>query len=486
MQLASWPRNSARKFLVAFVVVAGMILMIGVPAWELLVPGPFGWHVEQPQSWQGGIEALVLCACLAVGFALNRGWVAWSLVLVPAALYARRHSFDVPLIIDVVYLEITIGLGLMVQAWMGAPTQRNALDYLHAFVTGFIVWSFFAWCASALQWGSIQDLRWLTCALALPVIYKARRPFSVFLFQRMRLTSASTRIWCAVLASWLLVLFARTKVALGYDALWYGLQAEHVLVPGHSIFDPLGLVSPVHYYPKIYEMWLLPLSDLGDSTVISGMTILVMMLLLMACRAMMRDLELSASIQMPAVALIATLPALANIAGQPKPDVFATLFVLLSAIAAARYIRRPSIDAAAWAAMCAAIACSAKLTAVPYVGALLVTTLIGGWVAKPSHVAEPKSKSRAGLLIVLLGVIVVGFVHARTWLLSGLPTIGPDPLFKLWHLMGFQLIEPAGTLNWSLPQYWPDVPQLILDAFPPTVVPHIASDGPATSGCGSH
>src|SRR5690606_24301550 len=212
---------------------------------------------------------------------------------------------------------------------------------------------------------------------------------------------ASRRIWGGLLAGWWLVLFARTKVALGYDALWYGLQPQHVLVPRHSIFESLGLVSPVHYYPKIYEMWLLPVSGLGDSSVICGMGILVMVLLLIACRAMMREVNLDEAIQMPALALIATLPALANVAGQPKPDVFATLFVLLSALAAARYIRRPSIDAASWAAACAAIACSAKLTAVPYIGTLVVATLVASWLAKRAEDTAPDPAPRTGWLILL-------------------------------------------------------------------------------------
>jgi hypothetical protein len=48
-------------------------------------------------------------------------------------------------------------------------------------------------------------------------------------------------------------------------------------------------------------------------------------------------------------------------------------------------------------------------------------------------------------------------------LLTGMPTIGPDPLFKLWLALGFQLHFPVGTLRWGYPTNWADTPSLILD-----------------------
>ncbi len=459
-----------------FIVFAGALLMNLVPAWELVVTGPFRWHVAQPQSWQGGIEALVLCVFVAGGFFANRRWGLLVLVLVPVALYARRHAFDLALVIDLAYLEIMVALGFRIQLWLARPTPCNAMDYVQAFTTGFIGWSLCAWTASALDLGSIQQLRWLTLGLALLSVLGPHRPPTLcqFLLQRMRTSPQSVRIWCGVLATWLLVLFARSKVALGYDDRWYGLQAEHVLVPNHSIFEPLGLVSPVHYYPKLYEMWLLPLSSTGDSSVLSGMTILFALLLLIVSRQLMRDAELGGALKFPVLALIATLPAFANAAVEPKPDVVAIFFILLTAVAAASFARKPSLDAACWLAIGAALACASKLTAIPYAGTLLLLTGLSGWRRQSRARSEPNFAFQTGLLTALLTLPLVGFVVARTWLLAGMPTIGPDPLFKLWQSFGFKLREPAGTLAWAQPQDWADVPQLLLDAlFRPQVLPHV-------------
>ncbi len=471
------PQSIAFKTVgVAVVVFVSALLMNLVPAWELLVHGPFAWHIAQPQSWQGGIEALLLCAFVAGGFLAQRRWVFLLLVIVPAALYARRHAFDLALLIDVLYLEIIVALGFRIQQWFVPPAPRSSMDYLHAFTTGLVGWSLCAWSASAFGLGSIQELRWLTLVLALLAWLGPNRSPTLcqFLFQRMRASPASMRIWCGVLASWLLVLFARSKVALGYDVRWYSLQPEHVLVPNHSIFEPLGLVSPVHYYPKLYEMWLLPLSSTGDSSVLSGMTILITLLLLIACRQLMRDVNLGKSMQMPVLALIATLPALANSSVEAKPDVVSVFFILLAAIAAARFIGKPTLGAASWLATGAALACASKLTAVPYAGVLLLVAAFAGWRNRSRAGTDPGMPLQPGLVTALLTLPVVGFVIARTWLLAGVPTIGPDPLVKLWQLFGLRLREPAGTLDWAHTQDWMDIPQLLLDVlFRPQVLPHI-------------
>lgn len=479
--LSERPTSLTGTWRIAFValfIVPSALLLLGVPAWEILSNGPYSWHIAQPQSWQGGIEVLVLALFVVSGFHINRRWAFWALVVVPAALYARRHAFDVALLIDVAYLEIIVALGFRVQRWRGADEKPNAIDYLHAFATGFLTWSLCAWVASALDFGSIHDLRWLTLILAVVSFSGSHRPPTIcsFLFHRVGTSTAPTRAWCGVLATWLLVMFARSKVAIAYDARWYGLQAEHVLVPNHSIFEPLGLVSPVHYYPKIFEMWLLPLSAIGDSTILSGMSLLVTLLLLMACRQLMRDAGLAQFAQMPVVALIATVPALAEIAGQPKPDVFATFFILLSTIAVVRYLRQGSTESACWVITGSAVACSAKLTAIPYAGILLTIVAVAAWKNRSRQTFETSGHLRPALVTALLSLAVAGFVAARTWLLTGLPTIGPDPLFKLWHLLGFTLREPAGTLNWTRAHDWSSAPLLLFDhLFRPQLLPHITT-----------
>lgn len=471
---ASSPRLTPASLLLSIAILASAAAFVAIPAWQLVWKGAFLWHVSQPQSWQGAIEGFVLGILLLLGFRSRNRWLTMLLVLVPALLYLRRHAVDAPLLLDLALIEIVIGLGMLMRRQLGLPAPTQTLHYLQAFVAGFMTWSLLAWTASALDIGSIKALRWLTLILAIPALFGGHRPLVLFLWKQMRNADASTKSWAAALTAWTILLFARCKITTGYDALWYGLQGMHVLAPGDSVYESLGLVSPVHYYPKIYEMLLLPLSAAGDNAILSGISILILVLMLMASHLLMSQFVVPQSARWPTLALIATLPAVANTATQPKPDILATLFILLALLAAMRFIRSRSWPDAAWLLSCAAIACSAKLTAIPYAGMLLLGTLYAAWRQRASIAIAPCERPSFATMTFGITMIVVVFVVARTLILSGLPTIGPDPLFKLWHVLGFELREPAGTLVWAAAQNWNDVPLLLVDwFFRPQHMPHI-------------
>ena len=462
-------------------VAAAMIVLVAavwimVPAWQLLLHGPFGWHVHQPGFWQGGLEAAALAVLCASAFASapRRRWLL-ALAALGLVFYLRRHAIDVALLLDLLYIEIVIGLGAFLRHRFRLPPPTDARDYLQCFVLGFLAWSLLAWFASAIGVGAIGDLRALTVLLAIPAACGRHAPLLPYLWRRMQAGGRVDRIWCALLAVWVVVLYARSKFTYGYDSLWYGLRAEFVLVPGNSIYEPLGLVSPVHYFPKLYELFLLPLAGLGDASVLSGITIWMLVLLLLACAAIAHRLDLPSRARLPVLALIATLPALANTT-TPKPDVIAVLFVLLAADAALGFVRSRAPHDAAWLLACGALACLAKLTAIPYVGILLLATLAAaaGTRVNAQDQRGDVRATRLAIAAAAAALVVAGFVTARTWWLTGLPTIGPDPLFQLWHALGFELLPPAGTLEWTRPQDWSDVPALMLDWwFRPQRLPHV-------------
>jgi hypothetical protein len=463
--------------LLAALIVLGAVVFVAVPLQQLLGPGPFAWHATRPAFWQGGLEALALVSMLAAGFALNRrGWLV-ALAALPALFYVRRHAVDVPLLIDVVYLETMVGLGMAVMRALRRPGTNVSVDYLRAFVLGFLVWSIVAWTLSALGWGSIKQLRWMTLLLVVPAAFGRTAPLVVHLWRRMREQEAAARAWCGALAAWLLVLFARSNVVVGYDPLWYGLRGNYVLDSGHSVFESLGLVSPVYYFPKLFEVFLLPVTAFGDFSVVDGVTILLLIPCLLACRLLMQKLDVPPRAHGPTLALAATLPALANSAIGPKPDVMALLLVLLAAIAACDVARSRSSSAAVWMVACAGLACLAKLTAIPYVAALIVATILCAWRAPEAQIADSGDACSKRLAWTALAatLVVAAFVTARTWLLTGLPTIGPDPLFKFWLALGMRLREPVGSLRWTYPADWPAMPGIVFDVLlrPHRDLPHM-------------
>ena len=474
------PLTEPRAKLVAVFAILAAAACIAVPAWQLIGAGPFEWHVRQPAFWQGGLEALTLVGLVSAGCALDRRWTTLALVVLPLAFYLRRHAVDVPLLLDVVYLEIIVGLGACALRALRLPPPRDAREYLHVFVLGFLLWSMLAWSASALDFGAIRTLRWLTLLLAVPAACGGHTPFVVYLTRQLRVQRTPDRLCCGALAAWIAVLYARSGIVFGYDSLWYGLRPEYVLDPGRSVFEPLGLVSPVHYFPKLYEVFLLPVSALGDSSSIDGMTIWMLVLVLLACHCIAQRIGLPARTRMPVLLVIATLPALANSSLSPKPDVISVLFVLLAADAALAFAHSRARADAAWLVSCGTLACVAKLIAIPYVGMLALATLAtlvatsrGPLTAAAPPTADAR-RTRLAVVAAIGSLVVAGFVTARSWLLAGMPTVGPDPLIRLWHMLGMHLHAPVGTLIWTHPQDWASVPLLIVDwLMRPQRLPHV-------------
>ena len=459
-----------------FALVASAVLACAVVAWHLVVLGPFGWHFTRRDFWQGGLEAVLLVAALArIQLMPDARWRA-GLGIAVAALYLRRHAVDLPWLVDALYLEITIALGVLALRAGGVGKPRETEGYLRAFVAGLLAWSLCAWTASALDAGTTQDLRLLTLALALVALPLARvRPLTVHLAVEWNALAPRHRAVAAALAGWFLVLFARTNRVVGYDPLWYGLRGEYVLTGETSAYHSLGLVSPVHYFPKLYELYLQPVSGLGDFSVISGMTIAIAGLLgLAAVRLLARCGVDDPRARLATAAVCLTLPAVANPSLDPKPDVLACLLVVLAALAAVDFLRTRRWPAFAWMLACGLVATQAKLTAIPFVGLLVATTLLHAAWRRAAAAADDYGV-RSSTIVLALAVAITGFVTARTLLLTGVPTIGPDPLFKLWLALGFTLREPATTLQWAFPQDWADLPALVVDwLFRPERMEHIA------------
>ncbi len=462
-------------------VVLGLVvalLLCAVVAWGLIVPGPFDWAIVQPQTWQGGIEAALLLAGLAL---LQRvSTMRWRVLgtLLLAEFYLRRHAVDAPAVLCVLYLEFTLALGAAAMRLCGGERPRHGEDYLRAFVLGVSAWSALAWLASALGWGTPAALRLVTLAL-LPLACWARaRPLSLHLLQRSRAWSLRDRVLLALLAGWVLVLFARANYVVSFDGLWYGFRPEYVLTADGSAFTPLGLVSPVYYFPKFYEVYLLPLSGLGDTGVVSGMTVLLLGLTALAgVRLLARCGVTSTTAQLLLAALVLTLPAIANPALEPKPDIACALFLLLGWLFAGDWLLTRRFEHAAWFFAAAALALSSKLIAVPYLGMLVAGIALTNLLvhARPSDATAATAQIRPAVAALLLATTVAAFVVARTWLLAGVPTIGPDPLYKIWTLFGMSLREPAGTLTWAMPQDWATVPGLVVDwLLRPERMEHIA------------
>jgi len=279
------------------------------------------------------------------------------------------------------------------------------------------------------------------------------------------------------LVAWGLVLFARASVATGFDSRWYALHPETKLVGSTSVFDSLGLSAPVYYFPKLYELLLTPLANLDNFAIMTGVGIALLLMIGIVCVRLFDALGIKAPISLLGAALCVSVPAICNSASvEAKPDTFAFLLILLSLLSAVQHAKDGLPSRLIWFVTFGLLATQAKLTAIPYVAALSLAVAVNVRSVRAAQLApiERPRELRFAAVTLALAIVVSSFVTLRTWLLTGMPTIGPDALVTLWRSLGLSLSEPVGTLNWTRSQIWSDVPSLLVDElFRPQVLPHI-------------
>jgi len=473
--------SAAGTWILALLMVVSAAAFVTIPTWQLLEFGPFSWHVRLPEYWQGGLEALVLCSVLVLAQTLTRRPARIVVSILASELFLRRHGVDLAVAVDLVYFEICFGLGALAMRSCGPAGPDTVVSYLRCFIAGFCLWSTAAWSMSALGYGGVHQLRWLSVVLLMVAAAARCKPWLLFVEQRVSCLPTRARWLAAVPLAWILLSFAHSATVIGSDALWYGLRGDRVLVGDGSAFSAEGLVAPVYYFPKIYELFLVPLSGLGSNSVVSGISILLLAFLVAVSYALLAPLGLRDKFgRLLGATLVMTLPAIANSALNPKPDIFAAFLLIFAWLNAARFLASRDRVSLLWFVSSLLLAVQAKLTAIPYAGILLLVTMMSMLryrVANAAaHTPLPHDGARACLArtTLILVMIVCAFATARTLLLAGMPTIGPDPLVALWQKLGFSLAFPVGTGRWSFPHDWSDVPALALDLlFRPQRTGHV-------------
>jgi hypothetical protein len=468
--LERWP-----SFVLTLLIAAGTIAFIGVVIDQLVDKGPFGWHLSQPRTWQGGLEVLALAALLAIvaGVVRSALWRALLLVAI-GEFYLRRHYVDLPMLVDVLYVEALIGAGAFAAKLCGIPRATGVHGYLRCAAAGVVLWSLGAWKLSAFGIGSIQALRAWTLLFAIPAILARQTPLTFYIARRFATLGGSERAIIAAIGAWFLCLAARTNLVSGFDAWWYGLRGEYVLVATGSVFKSLELVAPVNYYPKLWELVLIPVSGLHDTSVIEGLSIAMLALIALACLEILKPIVPGSRTRLLLVALVVAVPAIANSALSPKPDLFLAWVLLLACIEAATFAREGRASALAWTIAGFALAFASKLSAPPYIVAIFAA-LVGFWWrnGRPRGI-DAASERRFAIVIAAAAIVVAGFVTARTWLLAGVPLIGPEPLLRFFAKFGLTLKPPVGLLLGGPPLDWRDLPALVVDQlFRPQVLGHM-------------
>lgn len=442
------------------------------------------WHFGQATTVQGGIEVLLLWCALALSASLPRGRRLRAMLAAAVSfLYLRRHHVDVPLLVVLLYVEGLIAAGVLLLGMRTERADRARMDDVAAFLLGMIALGLLIWLASALGFGRPVQLAVIAfVALAASAAIVRRKPLTLRL-AGLWLDPARSRVeaWLgAAILAWFLALCARTNNVVDYDSLWYALRLPQVLVGEKSLFEPLGLVSPVYYFPKLYESLMLPLAAFGDFSFQIGLTIAVLgMVAIMAAR-FLGSVGLSAAYSLLGAATLITIPTFSNMALAAKPDLFAATLLLGAAMATWSVGRGADVRQLGWALALVVLAVCAKINTAPYGAAILVAGAAGalfrkrGVAVAGEQPPDPVFPPEAAWLVVALSLPLALLVTGRTWLLAGVPTIGPEQLVAIWKAMGMHIRPPAGTLDWTAAADLAGIPALIVDyLFRPNRLEHI-------------
>lgn len=418
----------------------------------------------------GGAEAIVLTIAIA---GLARSGKRWALIVIAvlSLAYLRRHHVDLPFVAALIFWEAMAAAGHIVNR-VGSPagTTEGAVRDV---VSGLALWLGLVILLSAFRVGRAELLVGVLVVFSLVAIAFARRePLVVQALRSARFTAPGERMLYGIIISWFLILFSRTNSVYAYDAIWYIGRGQYVLAPTGSIFDSLGLASPVYYFPKLLELVLLPFYSLGDFSFLQGVMIIWLFLLVALIISIFREIVPDSRLAAAAALLAATLPALGNDPLTIKADLPAAFFLLFAAWQVAHWLERGDSAALPFALTGLALACSVKLISIPFAALLFSGGAVIWFTTKP---LVTKSPGIVGAWwITALALAISSALVFRTWWLTGMPTIGPDALFKLWLELGFSLEEPVGTLRWTKPQDWGDVLPILRDMLTrPTELAHI-------------
>jgi len=423
--------------------VSTAAFFIAAPLYSFFVNGPFGWHIRQPAAWQGGAEILALTAVFYFAHALRDVRVRLGVIALAAWLFARRHGVDLSIALIYLYAEGIFAIGWSLLPRIGVHQSSRPSTVLVAALAGVVAWSLVVWISSLLGMGSLSAIRFIAIAVLGLAITLSRGPrIASIVVRTMHAKRRMDRLALAAFAAFFLALFAKASVVVDYDSMWYGLQADKVLVGEGSLYAAQGLVSFVHYYPKLYEALQLPFAGLGSVSLVYGVSIFSWMLVVVTAQTILREFHVRRTLRLWGTAAAASLPALANSAVSAKGDVFSAWLLLMGVIGLIRYRKRLG-GVWIWIAVSGAVlSVQARLATIPYAAILIVAigySVVARWRAEGDAAVLNK-----GIWLGASTALLSALVAARSILLAGVVFVAPFSLVELQQKFGMHFKYPLG------------------------------------------
>ncbi|MBW7475060.1 hypothetical protein K0T92_09905 [Paenibacillus oenotherae] len=446
--------------IIGIVFIAMICAISNIETLHNIILGTYRWHSVQPETVEGGLELLVvfLIFCALLLTKLNR-YAAIIIFVAVAGLYLQRNQVLLPALTALAYIEGIIIIGSKLKCLFKAKNTedpaRSLEYYLNSFLVGITLWSTLALILSFLGLGSFNTLRVLTVVLVVGAIFPLRSyklPLSVYLLGKSAQISKSAQVGFSFVSVMLLMQFAKTNRALDYDSIWYGLRPEKVLVGAHSFFDQLGLVMIVHYYPKLFEFFSIPLSDLGEYSFNSSLNVILFGLLLILVFVFLRRVSSHARINTALIAILASTPAIANMASTAKMDLFTAFFIIMGTYYLWKWFEEKDNAFICYSLAGFCLSLGGKISSFMYVPLIVFGFFVyflyvnrknrrnAQSGSHPVNIPVNKKWNSISIVVLSMAVFVILSIVYRTYKLTGYPLY--PILGSLWSKLGFQIKYP--------------------------------------------
>jgi hypothetical protein len=441
-------RHKGRSRFFPFIIAVIILALTILPFYFIAIKGVYSWSMKQPAVWQGGLTVI---AFVLASFALSAIFQkkAFYIVIALGLLYLSMNGVIIPFLAVYAYFEAIYLIGIGVRS-LGKSQASN--DVIRNFIAGLCVWGALAIVISLCGYGRFEHMRLLTICLFAVSIWLLRKKHAMPLcvtfkryFEENTCSHSKIQLLCLILLIYIfLISSAKSNTAIDYDSMWYGLRPEHVLIGEHSFYDNLGLESFVYFYSKLMELFLLPISNLGDYSFITIGNIFIFILLIVAINYYCKDnLQLSGKKRIPILLVFSTIPAVAGIAATAKPDIMGVFLVFCGWFFYMRFLRTKDKESLMFSLLSLLLCTGTKPTFILWGGIVfvaIIVSLIASFIYKrvkgESHdVKEKKAVPKSTYIVAFSGVILTFGVHMRTFLLTGYPTY--PSFINTWAKLGF-------------------------------------------------